>query len=777
MATPSSKYAVDTTTTLANGTELKWTKQIKNIYPNLNDALDRSCTYSEMSSPVLSKSGYAFKQNMLTDQYTPAYGANGASSRWAKGFSRTNGWTKNIWYGSVLVDQTANSSNIRRYFFGYTDTSASIINISSAGNSRILRDIKVNKLLFSVTIKGYKVSDYNNIDYTANPFSSQAPSEVTIKLSELDANPNAYIVTSIFYNSTLVYGPNGANKWLSGSVYPTFICYSSDVGGFHWIPFALPIPTYTYSYQNQNGHPSWTGSAAGAFPVNLAYNYVFGCDNSTMSLTLQDTYAIIDQSLQGLALAQYGYDSNWNHDLFFNKKLHSFGDYRCIELQRGNVQHSGGNPGLTTTNMIQNNMMFGITGEAANKMIAGLGLYFVDGDEDFDPNDENITPDTMYQSQHIWLGEMSGHGITTGRWVKGSDIENYTGPNKNGVINDPDYDPGGGGGGSNDDDMDNQGLGATGSSGGFTQYYVMSPEDMSTFLTDFYTNAEPGETLANNLVCSYILGSGVSYWGATENIKITVHNSAQGTPFETQGTYSHVTATNNNIPLGSFTVDRMTNTFYDFAPYSSYEIFIPCCGWVSLPDTVAGRTIIVSLQIDIATCGAKGVVKFDDGATCAVCSGVLGSSIPLAVIESGLLRGANVQSASNTLGGALMAGAGFGNGNVGLGLNGISRVVDSFTQCAISGNTNFTNQKGSSGDITQFAMGHKCYLKITHPVVDKVVEETGFAHSVGYLCNVVGKLNTFKGFTICSNPHITGINATDAEKEEIKQLLESGVIL
>lgn len=363
--------------------------------------------------------------------------------------------------------------------------------------------------------------------------------------------------------------------------------------------------------------------------------------------------------------------------------------------------------------------------------------------------------------------------IGTGTLSEESEIDEYT--DLNHPV--PSSGGGGGGGGSDDDDMDNQGLGATGSSGGFTQFYVMSPADMLSFLTDFYTNAEPGETLINNLVCSYILGSAVSYWGATENIKITVHNSAQGTPFETQGTYKHVTGTNNNIPLGSFKVDRMTNTFYDFAPYSSYEIFIPCCGWVSLPDTVAGRTIYVSLQIDIATCGAKGVVKFDDGATCAVCSGVLGSSIPLAAIESGLLRGANVQSASATLGGALMAGAGFGSGNIGLGLSGVSRVVDAFTQCSISGNTNFTNQKGSSGDITQFAMGHKCYLKITHPVVDKVVETTGFGHSVGYLCNDVGKLSTFTGFTICSNPHITGIVATDAEKEEIKQLLESGVIL
>lgn len=329
---------------------------------------------------------------------------------------------------------------------------------------------------------------------------------------------------------------------------------------------------------------------------------------------------------------------------------------------------------------------------------------------------------------------------------------------------------------SGEDDMESQTLGATGSSGGFTKFFVMSSQNLSDFLTDFYARADSGETLSNNLVCSYILGVPSSDWCATESIPITINNSAQGTPFVSAANYSHVIATNNYIVAGNIEVPRKTGTFYDFAPYSTYELFIPCCGWITLPDTVAGRHIYVSIQIDIATCGAKGVVKFDDGATCAVCSGVLGSNIPMQIIESGLLRGANVQAASSALGGALMAGSGFGNGNVGLGLNGISNVVNAFTQSAIAGNTNYTNQKGTSGDITQFAMGHNCYLKITYPPVDEVVNNSMFGHTVGYLCEEVGSLSSFHGFTVCANPHVH-INATSTERDEITQLLEQGVIL
>ena len=329
---------------------------------------------------------------------------------------------------------------------------------------------------------------------------------------------------------------------------------------------------------------------------------------------------------------------------------------------------------------------------------------------------------------------------------------------------------------SGDDDMDTMNTGATGSSGGFTHFYVMSPQDLIDLLSDFYTHADAGETISNNLVCCYILGIPSSEWCATEEVPVAIHNSAQGTPFQSQANYSHVTATNNMLTVGTFNVPRQTNTFYDFSPYSTYEVFIPCCGWVRLPDTVAGRTINVYLYLDIASCCVKGQVFINGEGVCAVVNGTLGSPIPMAVIESGILRGNNIQAGMGMIGGAIQTGVSAGTGNaMGIGL-GAERILSGLVSCTIAGNTNYTEQKGGTGDITQFAMGHQCYMKITHPVIDEVVNNSEFGHTVGYLCNEIGQLSNFHGFTVCTNPHVH-ISTTETEKEEIGRLLEQGVIL
>lgn len=355
--------------------------------------------------------------------------------------------------------------------------------------------------------------------------------------------------------------------------------------------------------------------------------------------------------------------------------------------------------------------------------------------------------------------------------TKESELDDWDGSSQHRIVDPTPPTPSG-----DDDDMDVMNTGATGSSGGFTHFYIMSPQDLIDLLSDFYTRADAGETLSNNLVCSYILGIPSSAWASTESVPVAIHNSAQGTPFVSNDNYNHVTATNNMLVTGTFDVPRMTNTFYDFSPYSTYEVFIPCCGWVRLPDTVAGRTINVYLYLDIASCCVKGQVMISGAGVCAVVNGALGSPIPMAVIESGILRGNNIQAGMGMIGGAIQTGVSAGSGNaMGVGL-GAERILTGLVNCSVAGNTNYTEQKGGTGDITQFAMGHQCYMKITHPVIDPVVNNTEFGHTVGYLCNSIGQLNSFHGFTVCTNPHVH-ISATDTEKEEIKQLLEQGVIL
>lgn len=389
----------------------------------------------------------------------------------------------------------------------------------------------------------------------------------------------------------------------------------------------------------------------------------------------------------------------------------------------------------------------------AYKLISGAGLYF--------------KTDKIYKPiiQNGYVIDYTDELSTT------SDIDTWEGSTNHNIPPTPPTPPTPSG-----DDMDTMATGATGSSGGFTHFYIMSPQDLIDLLADFYTRADPGETLSNNLVCSYILGIPSSEFCATESVPVTIHNSAQGTPFVSQANYSHVTATNNLLVVGNFDVPRMTNTFYDFSPYSTYEVFIPCCGWVPLPDTVAGRKIYVEMYIDIASCCVKASVKISGDGVCAVENGVLGASIPMAVIESGILRGNNIQGGLGIISGGINTGIGAGNGNaLGIGF-GVQQILGGLIDCTIAGNTNYTQQKGGTGDITQFAMGHKCYLKVTHPELDSVVNESIFGHSVGYLCNSIGKLSDYHGFTVCGNPHVT-FSASAEEREEIERLLSMGVIL
>ena len=440
---------------------------------------------------------------------------------------------------------------------------------------------------------------------------------------------------------------------------------------------------------------------------------------------------------------------------------------------------TGSSYGFINNEGMSVNDQFGVYMLSSSSIISGHSGYFAYGTEYAFHFKDDVFKDIAgcglkFYTDKLYKPIISG-GVVIGYtddMDEESELDEWTGTTDHGIGPTPPVPPTP----TDVDDMDIMNTGATGSSGGFTHFYIMSPQDLIDLLADFYTRADAGETLSNNLVCSYILGIPSSAWAATESVPVAIHNSAQGTPFVSNDNYDHVTATNNMLVTGTFDVPRRTNTFYDFSPYTTYEVFIPCCGWVRLPDTVAGRTINVYLYLDIASCCVKGQVMISGAGVCAVVNGALGSPIPMAVIESGILRGNNIQAGMGMIGGAIQTGVSAGSGNaMGVGL-GAERILTGLVNCSVAGNTNYTEQKGGTGDITQFAMGHQCYMKITHPVVDPVVNEYIFAHTVGYLCNTVGQLSNFHGFTMCSNPHIH-ISATSTEKEEIKQLLEQGVIL
>lgn len=761
MAIPSSLYNTDTIATYGT-TEIELTKKIEDLYPTAEGTVDNSIAYTKYDASWLYTAGvtcYPYEDggtSVKFAEYEPDSSYCYKYYNWESDVPLTD--------ANVNVCIITPGSTAGYYYINSESIIDYDINVS-----RFVRNAQTNKMLFTAQARRINLTELEPYEIQRGSASHIFPLQ-TVDLKYIDSHPDEY-----FYDFSLT-GCRvwDGSDWIAASYVPAYISTSSSSQGIatintcfnrRGIYYDMDVRQDSELYIHEDGSSDGfeangaTGWSLGwSEDVEVAPYYIGIGDMANLNALIEaeiegeETRIDIITCQRAIPVNEIWYYFTWCSGVYYNHpdgvRNASHSSYYCPCIK----------------------------GSTLSKLIAGCGLYFL---ADTEADLTGITPNTLGNCADIWLGEMSGDFTTTGNWIKGANINTYTGANREGNVYNGGFDP-------NyvpqppspedGDDMDIMNTGATGSSGGFTHFYILSPQDLIDLLSDFYTHADAGESLSNNLVCSYILGIPSSDWAATEDVPVAIHNSAQGTPFVSVDDYKHVTATNNMLVTGTFDVPRRTNTFYDFSPYTTYEVFIPCCGWVRLPDTVAGRTINVYLYLDIASCCVKGQVMISGAGVCAVVNGALGSPIPMAVIESGILRGNNIQAGMGMIGGAIQTGVSAGSGNaMGIGL-GAERILTGLVNCSVAGNTNYTEQKGGTGDITQFAMGHQCYIKITHPVIDPVVNEYIFAHTVGYLCNTVGQLSNFHGFTMCSNPHVH-ISATSTEKEEIKRLLEEGVIL
>ena len=334
-----------------------------------------------------------------------------------------------------------------------------------------------------------------------------------------------------------------------------------------------------------------------------------------------------------------------------------------------------------------------------------------------------------------------------------------------------------------DDDYIDMGLGVETDGMAMYNMAVVTRDELIQLITDFEANADTGLSFIPHVLGLYKLGFESSLLLTTKSEQIKLHKEPNGTSaFTSVENYKIVENQEIVIDCGSITVDReelLTNTFLDFSPYTTYEMFIPGCGWITLPDTIVGRTISVAIVFDLTTCSCKGVVRSEgnliggSGTTLATVNGIIGSSVPLSINETGLQRAAIMNGstqAAMALGTAFM---GVGIGNPYMGASGIAMAASALASTHIAGNSTYTSTKGGATDYSVFGDGWKAVLKITRPVLEI---PDNYGHSVGFVVNRYAQLSEFSGFTVCINPHIH-ITATSAEKEEIKMLLEQGVIL
>ena len=309
---------------------------------------------------------------------------------------------------------------------------------------------------------------------------------------------------------------------------------------------------------------------------------------------------------------------------------------------------------------------------------------------------------------------------------------------------------------------------------GMVKYYLLTAGQMSSLQSAIASNANWTIDYLNCIVSCFVVPNSGIFFDAPipTTVKFKLDNA---TEWDTGVGCSRIQGTKNKSG-GTIDIPRLTNTFYDFEPYSDYSVYIPFCGRVPIKGNVClGHEIKVTYYPDVPTCSLTAVVSCG-GATIAIAKGSFGTMTPVtsngsdrktaAVIGdvAPIITGIGTGIVGVALGNPLIVGAGAAQALGGI-MGGVKETVQSYAYSV-----------GSTGDSSFFSAGNRCYYYANYPLIDEVVNNSMFGHSVGYLCNTVGKLSEFHGFTICANPHVT-FSATAEEREEIERLLSMGVIL
>lgn len=346
-----------------------------------------------------------------------------------------------------------------------------------------------------------------------------------------------------------------------------------------------------------------------------------------------------------------------------------------------------------------------------------------------------------------------------------------------------------------DDDIDEQDIGVGTNLGGLGGYWLLTKAQLAD-LHGALDTAPVGFDPLNSFISLMGLGVDASkVLDATQFQYVTPINirMSDGTTWST-GVEAHIISSNEIVSAfnsDTFRIQRKFNNFLDYSPYATHELFIPMCGWVTLPDIAVDRDIYVTYIPDIESCKCRAVVSVvsnsagdNDACVIAEKDGIMGSDIPFSNVGHSLFVGDAIINGANVAGEVITGaiGAGFTKTNA---KGGTYRPYEGFTvgmggtlpgaigNAFISGNINRTHFMTGNSTKIGFSDGESIIVKSVYHLPDM---PENYAHTVGLVCNKTGQLSEFSGFTVCDNPHIT-FSALEAEKEEIKRLLEEGVIL
>lgn len=208
--------------------------------------------------------------------------------------------------------------------------------------------------------------------------------------------------------------------------------------------------------------------------------------------------------------------------------------------------------------------------------------------------------------------------------------------------------------------------------------------------------------------------------------------------------------------IGSIAITEKYHNFLDYAPYTNVIIYLPYVGFKELDtNLVMGKTLSISYTVDIITGGCLCQIK-SNNVKLYEFNGNMGIDIPI--------------TASNRA----QVEAGYISSGIGIASSVASgNIVGAVTSLINSAESQYHYASTSSPNPMCVASTNRtCYVIIDRPTYQTL---KSFNHTRGKKCYLTKTINTLNGYTICDE-HIdlSGIRATDNEKEELIKILSSG---
>ena len=224
---------------------------------------------------------------------------------------------------------------------------------------------------------------------------------------------------------------------------------------------------------------------------------------------------------------------------------------------------------------------------------------------------------------------------------------------------------------------------------------------------------------------------------------------------------------NSVIDIGSVKLRRHFNNFFDYEPYSTAFIYVPYCGTIQLSlNDVIGKIVSVKLLIDYIT-GVCTAVVFADGIPVIYKNGCISQQIAITGTDTATMSSNAISSSLGLLTNTTNLIA--GGKDVSTVINNSANLLSSSFD--YSARRTIYQTQGANTSQINMCEPQKAYIVLNLPKFD-IADEYSSLH--GFRCDFYDSVKNLSGYVETDRPNLTGISATEEEKQMLSEIMTGG---